>query len=153
MSSYVVRKATPSDIPAMVAIESSLPMAAHWPASEYARIFEPGCAMRLALVIESACQVCGFLVARCISSEWELENVAVASSSQRRGLGRELLRNFVEIAGRNSVSKIFLEVRESNVAARQLYSQFGFRESGRRPDYYPHPIENAVVYELLLKDN
>jgi ribosomal-protein-alanine N-acetyltransferase len=42
----------------------------------------------------------------------------------------------------------FLEVRESNLAARSLYGKFGFREVSRRPGYYQDTGEAAVVMRL-----
>ena len=47
-----------------------------------------------------------------------------------------------------AASRILLEVRESNLAARRLYEKHGFRESGRRPKYYSNPIEDAILYTL-----
>jgi ribosomal-protein-alanine N-acetyltransferase len=41
-------------------------------------------------------------------------------------------------------------VRESNQAARALYIQLGFEESGRRKLYYANPQEDAVLYRLVL---
>jgi ribosomal-protein-alanine N-acetyltransferase len=43
------------------------------------------------------------------------------------------------------VHAVFLEVRESNAAARALYARFGFREGGRRRGYYRKPVEDALV--------
>ncbi len=43
---------------------------------------------------------------------------------------------------------MFLEVRESNIAARNLYKRLGFLEAGRRRDYYPAPPEDAIVMKF-----
>jgi ribosomal-protein-alanine N-acetyltransferase len=45
---------------------------------------------------------------------------------------------------------VFLEVRESNVAARSLYEKAGFEQEGRRKSYYTNPMEDAVLYRLIL---
>jgi ribosomal-protein-alanine N-acetyltransferase len=46
---------------------------------------------------------------------------------------------------------VFLEVRESNAAARRLYENLGFHENGRRKAYYAEPSEDAVLYSKTLR--
>ena len=43
-----------------------------------------------------------------------------------------------------------LEVREHNQTARGLYQSLGFREVGRRRDYYTQPTEDAILMDLDL---
>jgi ribosomal-protein-alanine N-acetyltransferase len=69
--------------------------------------------------------------------EAHLLNLSVARPWQRRGLGRALLDHFVELAGRFGATRLLLEVRPSNVAARALYAQAGFLELSVRRGYYP----------------
>ena len=142
-----IRNATPADIPALMAIERHAVTAAHWRESDYARIFGGEPPRRVALVIEETA-VCGFLVARVLGDEWELENVAVAGPAQRRGLGASLLGHFLDLARSQGASSVFLEVRESNRAARGLYEKWAFSESGRRKSYYSNPLEDAAVYRF-----
>lgn len=142
-----VREATPADVPTLMAIERHAITAAHWGESDYARIFSSGPPRRVALVIEETA-ICGFLVARVLGDEWELENIAVAGPARRRGLGASLLGHFLDLARRQGAVSVFLEVRESNRAARQLYEKWAFCESGRRKSYYRNPLEDAVVYRF-----
>jgi [ribosomal protein S18]-alanine N-acetyltransferase len=151
MKAYTIRAAKAADIPCIVAIGSESATAAQWPLAEYARIFERGGVRRVALVIEEDGRIAGFIVARCVEADWELENVAVQHASQRRGFGRALIKNLMSLARERSATRIFLEVRESNSAARSLYSQIGFRETGRRPAYYSHPVEDAITYEIVIE--
>ncbi len=53
--------------------------------------------------------------------------------------------------GRKGVKAAFLEVRESNAAARGLYGSRGFREIGRRKNYYRRPVEDALVMRRILE--
>ncbi len=83
----------------------------------------------------------GFLVYRQVAAdEHEILNLAVAASARRQGIARQLLRRVLSIGG-----SWFLEVRESNLSARNTYQSAGFQEAGRRPKYYYNPVENAVV--------
>jgi ribosomal-protein-alanine acetyltransferase len=88
----------------------------------------------------------GFLVARGVGSEWELENMVVASQFRRRGIAEKLLDALVVRARAANGRTIYLEVRESNVAARKLYEKAGFQQGGLRRDYYFNPAEHAVLY-------
>jgi ribosomal-protein-alanine acetyltransferase len=92
----------------------------------------------------------GFLVAQLIASECEIENIVVNPEWQRRGCGEALLREFLTCARGAGCEAVYLEVRESNHAARGLYQKCGFREVGRRMKYYAQPQEDAVIYRLRL---
>ncbi len=150
MSACTIRAANAGDISSIRTIELEAETASHWPAAEYERIFESATIPRIVLVIESDGQIAGFIVTRCVDQEWELENVAVRSVSRRRGLGRALVGSLLQLAREAPAARIFLEVRELNTAARRLYSQLGFLETGRRPSYYSHPIEDAITYEIVI---
>ena len=145
----LARLATPADIPAMMALETHAVTAAHWSRQQYEQIFATDGPRREALVIERG-GIQGFLVARALDKEWEIENMAVSGPVRRLGLGTRLLGEFldqVRIAGAQSV---FLEVRESNHAARALYEKWAFVQSGRRKGYYRGPEEDAITYRLDL---
>ena len=58
--------------------------------------------------------------------------------------------SLLRLAREASAARVFLEVRESNQAARGLYSKLGFRETGSRPAYYSHPVEDAITYEIVI---
>jgi ribosomal-protein-alanine N-acetyltransferase len=146
-----VRVCRSEDLEALVALERSSPTAAHWQESFYRELFEKGAAERISLVAEDQAGLRGFLVARIAGDECELENVVVAESSQRRGLGSKLIRALIDEVSDRKIARIFLEVRESNVAARALYLLCGFAISGRRASYYSDPREDAVLYALALR--
>ncbi|MDP9264462.1 MAG: ribosomal protein S18-alanine N-acetyltransferase [Acidobacteriota bacterium] len=143
-----IRPATAADVPAMMALESHAVTAAHWSVADYARLFAPG-PQTVALVLEEE-EVEGFAVARGVGTEWELENIAVAGPAQRRGLGTHLLVELLEWASQAGARNMFLEVRESNHAARSLYEKWAFVESGRRKAYYRNPDEDAVLYRFTF---
>ena len=143
-----IRPATAADVPAMMALERQAATAAHWSAADYARLFAPG-AERVALVLEEEV-VEGFVVARGVETEWEIENIAVAGPAQRRGLGTHLLVELLDRLRRAGARNVYLEVRESNRAARALYEKWAFVESGRRKCYYHQPDEDAVLYRFTF---
>ena len=140
--SITIRSATASDVIAIRRLEQQTNFAAHWSAREYELLFSPEAPQRIALVAEHADQMCGFIIAHCGVDDWEIENVVVAAEHRRKAVGTQLVRRIVQEAGSLPV---LLEVRQSNVAARQLYHQLGFTEIGRRAAYYREPIEDALV--------
>lgn len=93
----------------------------------------------------------GFLVARYIAPDWELENIVVDPNARRRGLGKHLLDALLAKARETNSESVFLEVRESNGSARALYESAGFHQTGRRKSYYSGPAEDAILYRLTLR--
>ena len=143
-----IRRAALADMPSILVIERDSPTAAHWSEAHYTAALTQ--AEHLPLVAEEDGVLAAFLVARCAGPEWELENVVVARPAQRRGIGAQLVRELVRTARAHGASAIFLEVRESNLAARRLYGSGGFTVAGRRPAYYSDPLEDALVYRFLF---
>ena len=145
--SIPIRNATRDDIDCMFDIERAAGGASHWARSDYERVFEPTAPKRIAIVAGNPAQ--GFLVARIVDRDWEIENLAVAETARRRGLGRALLSELLQRAGDNGAESVTLEVRTSNHAARRLYESGGFREIAVRRAYYQDPEENAVIYRAV----
>jgi [ribosomal protein S18]-alanine N-acetyltransferase len=156
----LIRSATPADIPAVIGLEQQCATAAHWTEERYQQAFQPGSATRLVLVAASSVplasrpdpvgEVVGFLVVRHLAAEWELENIVVAPAARRQGLGKRLLEGLFSAARKTSGGSVFLEVRESNAAARSLYERAGFEQAGRRKGYYRDPVEDAILYRRAL---
>ncbi|MEO5818722.1 MAG: ribosomal protein S18-alanine N-acetyltransferase [Gemmatimonadaceae bacterium] len=89
----------------------------------------------------------GYVIALMLAEEAEVADLAVSSDARRRGVGGLLLDRVTDELAQRGVRSVYLEVRESNAAARALYESRAFRQVGRRPGYYRHPAEDA----LLLK--
>ena len=81
----------------------------------------------------------GFIMSRLAADEAEILSVAVARSSQGRGLARQLLNLHLRRLAGLGVRTVFLEVDEHNAPAIKLYGRAGFREVSRRANYYPAP--------------
>jgi ribosomal-protein-alanine N-acetyltransferase len=146
----LIRSATPADIHAIMGLVNHSGTAAHWSRGQYDRVFGENAPRRLALVIEDESVLQGFLVGHEVANEWEIENIAIAGAARRRGLGARLLGEFLKHVRSQGGTSVFLEVRESNHAARLLYQKWAFEESGRRSAYYAQPQEDAIVYRLSL---
>jgi ribosomal-protein-alanine N-acetyltransferase len=143
-----IRAATSADLPGMMALEKRAATAAHWSAPQYEALFRGHHPERTALIIEDESGLQGFVIARAVDREWEIENIAIAAPARRHGLGTRLLGELLDLARGRGADAVFLEVRESNRAARALYEKWAFLEGARRPRYYKDPEEDAILYRL-----
>jgi len=143
-----IRSAALNDVPAILAIERQAPGAAHWTSEQYTKLVAGGVVLVAEPATGEAGKLCGFVCAKTVAGEWEIENVVVSAGFLRRGIANELLRALIQRAKSEAASAILLEVRESNPPARGLYEKNGFRQVGRRPAYYRNPVEDAILYAL-----
>jgi ribosomal-protein-alanine N-acetyltransferase len=133
----VLRAGAAADLADVAAIQAASPEAAHWPPEDYLSFDFRVCA------VENC--IAGFAVSRITApDECELLNLAVAPEFRRRGVGAELVRSLVTEKG----ISVFLEVRESNFAARAFYKSLNFQEVAVREGYYLSPPESAIVMKF-----
>ena len=91
--------------------------------------------------------VLGYAGVSTVLDEGYIDNVAVASQFRRQGVADELIAALVRF-GRAKLAFLTLEVRASNAPAIALYAKHGFREAGRRKNYYDDPKEDAILMTL-----
>lgn len=87
----------------------------------------------------------GYIMFHLILDEAIILNFAIDADFWRQGWGELLLQHSLKTLLAEGASKIFLEVRESNLAAQKLYEKHGFINLGVRRDYYKNPSEDAIV--------
>lgn len=102
-------------------------------------------------VIELDSNIVGHGVSSVILDEGHILNICIAHAWQSQGLGGGLLTFMLEDLTRQGAHSVFLEVRESNLAARHLYENHGFKQIGLRKGYYPagRIREDAIVMQRL----
>ncbi len=133
----VIRRGVPADLADIAAIQAASPEAPQWNVADYLQYD--------LLVAVSGTQVNGFLAFRTVAeSEREILNLAVAPGLRRHGIARELWKSLLP----GFTGTVYLEVRETNQAARNLYNSLGFEELSRRPAYYSSPSEAAIVLKF-----
>jgi len=145
----VTRRMEHRDIPAVFDLQSHSRGAAQWSRAAY----ESVCGARqneFAWVADRDGRVLGFLVAREIAKEMEILNLAVDPTARRQGIASALLRHALSHASENGATKVFLEVRSSNLTAQRFYQSHGFVSAGMRPNYYRDPAEAALLLALTL---
>ena len=144
-----VRRATASDLPAILRLVRSCEDAPRWTDAvwrELAGAQNSGELGRVLLLVHAGDgALCGLLAATSLIGRTELEAVLVARSARRRGIGRALVLEWLSWAQGEGEMEAMLEVRSSNTAALALYHRLGFAVQGRRPDYYREPTEDAIL--------
>jgi ribosomal-protein-alanine N-acetyltransferase len=133
----VVRRGEFADLDAVREIQDLSPEAAHWRVEDYLE-------QDFRVAVHDG-RIAGFLVARRLApDEAELLNLAVEPEFRRTGVAISLLDALIS----DYRGTVFLEVRESNSAARKLYKRLGFQEVARRQEYYKEPLETAIVMKF-----
>lgn len=95
-------------------------------------------------------ELLGFCILHRMCDEGEIFNVAVSPEKRRLGIGDALISDAMYSAGRMGIKRLFLEVRRSNEAARNLYTKHGFAVCGVRKNYYDAPKEDAILMDAEL---
>lgn len=143
-----IRALRPEDAMAVAEILRQSPEAVFWPEASVQEVLQ--WAGLVAIASEAKGKLTGFLIARHARDEAEILNLAVAPEERRKGLGQALLSAAVESFRLRGVSRVFLEVRESNRPAIAFYEKRGFSNTGRRERYYRDPSEAAIVMARQL---
>ncbi|MBI3013147.1 MAG: ribosomal protein S18-alanine N-acetyltransferase, partial [Elusimicrobia bacterium] len=92
---------------------------------------------------------------------WKVRDVAqilefaVTPQERRKGIGSKILKHLMQIARENGCAKMELELRSQNLAALEFYRKFGFRQVGKRKNFYPSSLplsagEDALLMECVL---
>ncbi len=98
------------------------------------------------LIATEGAEVLGFALARLGAGVLELLRIGVDHAHRHRGIGGTLLAGVVQAAREAKADEVWLEVRAGNLAAVALYRKAGFEQVGRRPHYYEHPPDDALLF-------
>jgi tRNA threonylcarbamoyladenosine biosynthesis protein TsaB len=150
-----IRPMTAADLDRVLAIANNLPEAPHWPQSVYLNAINPESTPRRIALVAAGPQpgsILGFAVASLLPPQAELETIAVATESQRLGLGERLFQALAAELKAAGADNILLEVRASNRPVQAFYRALGFVKTDLRRAYYADPIEDAVLMHLPPAD-
>jgi ribosomal-protein-alanine N-acetyltransferase len=120
------------------------------PWSKEAFIEELGQKLAIPLVVKVDKKIVGYTNLWHLDDQLEIANIAVSPEHRKEGIGERLMRRILQEAKDRNCKNIILTVRESNIAAINLYIKFGFLEIGRRKRYYRLPTEDALTMVKTL---
>lgn len=145
----LLRPAQASDITEIVRIERTS-FADPWSEDSFRHLLGSQAAIFHVVEVAPEKTLAGYIIAFSVGPDAELLNVAVDPDYRGRGLAGQMLDSVLIQLGGSGARAAFLEVRESNRAARALYRSRGFNEIGRRRNYYRRPVEDALVMRRSL---
>ena len=86
----------------------------------------------------------------CVLDEGQITNIATLPEFRRQGLATATLETMLKEASKRELAFVTLEVRESNFSAISLYEKLGFKQIGKRQNFYRKPTEAAIIMERKL---
>lgn len=119
-----------------------------WPESVLVQELENPLSLWLVAAEEDT--VLGYVGAQSVIDEADMMNLAVKEDARRQGLAEQLVCELCTRLAANGIKHLLLEVRVSNAPALALYEKLGFAQIGRRPNYYFHPKEDALILRKEL---
>ena len=139
------------DLDPILAIEQ---LSFQWPWSRRSFEGELSCQNAFSYVVKSAQadkgeQVIAYAFLRRMLDELHVLKIAVTPAQRGRGIANWFLNHCFTMGAQQGANSVYLEVRLSNITAIKLYEKLGFREIGRRSNYYPDSKEDALV---MMKD-
>jgi ribosomal-protein-alanine N-acetyltransferase len=141
-----IRKMTLEDIPAVIDLDRqsfSLP----WPERSFRFEVTDNPASRC-WVAEVDGKVAAMIVVWLIVDEAHVATIATHPDFRRQGIAKRLLAHALRLLIDEGARSSFLEVREGNLAAQEMYRKFGYEEAGRRRRYYSDNDEDAILMSL-----
>ncbi len=149
----IISRAHPEDVPDLVEIQTECELSP-WTSEGYRSELErPDSVILIARDTDG--RRVGFIVGRVVDNpgkpEAEIYNIGIRPPFQHRGIGTQLLSEFLDLCRKQGVTAIWLEVRVSNLGAIAFYGAHGFVGQDRRRSFYSDPIEDADVMVLRIK--
>jgi len=142
----IIRKMTLEDVPAVAELDQmsfSLP----WPERSFRFELTDNPASRC-WVAEVDGRIVGMIVCWLFVNEAHIATLATHLDFRRQGIARKLLTHALRAMMQEGAVSSFLEVRESNAAAQEMYREFGYEATGRRKRYYRDNDEDAILMTL-----
>ncbi len=150
---YMLERLVADDAPALSLLHQE-DFVRPWSEAEFADLLEQDTVFGFAAreVGQGGRPPAGFVLARLAAGEAEILTVAVARSHRRQGIGWQLMDAVLRELHAARAEALFLEVDETNAAALALYRRLGFREVGKRPNYYRSPERGPTGALVMRRD-
>lgn len=150
MNDANIRPMTLDDLPSVIALDK-LSFSLPWPERSFRFELTDNPASRC-WVAETDNQIVGMIVAWLLVDEAHIATIATHPEYRRQGVARKLLTCALRYMAKEGALSSFLEVRETNMAAQEMYRQFGYEAAGRRKRYYKDTDEDAILMTLNSLD-
>ena len=143
----IVRNMIESDVEEIASMESAI-FSDAWTARSIEETYNQSQAFIVTAELND--KLAGYCIVYFVLDEGEIARIAVDNSLRRQGVGRKLLEQVEIICKEKGITRLMLDVRESNENARAFYKSLGFEEDGVRKNFYEMPKEDAVLMSKAL---
>lgn len=137
-----IRRMKESDIPEVARLEKEI-FPDPWSEGAISETFEQE--QTLLLVAYEARKLIGYLILYFVLEEGEIARIAVIPECRRQGVGARMLLELEDLCEDNGITKLLLDVRESNETAISFYTSYGFVQDGVRRNFYSDPQEDGIL--------
>lgn len=137
-----IRRMKESDIPEVARLEKEI-FPDPWSEGAISETFEQE--QTLLLVAYEDRKLIGYLILYFVLEEGEIARIAVIPECRRRGVGARMLLELEDLCEDNGITKLLLDVRESNETAISFYTSYGFVQDGVRRNFYSDPQEDGIL--------
>ena len=141
-TTWTIKQMTEEDVAAVAALEAEN-FSRPWSFDAFLKTLSDE--NYIVIIAKDTDALLGYCVLLCTGEEADITNVCTAPSARGKGVATKMMTALMEAGKGRGVVEFFLEVRESNVLARALYTKLGFEEIGIRKNYYEEPREHAVL--------
>lgn len=137
-----IRRMKESDIPEVARLEKEI-FPDPWSEGAISETFEQE--QTLLLVAYEDRKLIGYLILYFVLEEGEITRIAVIPECRRQGVGARMLLELEDLCEDNGITKLLLDVRESNETAISFYTSYGFVQDGVRRNFYSDPQEDGIL--------
>ncbi|MGL4722496.1 MAG: ribosomal protein S18-alanine N-acetyltransferase [Desulfovibrionaceae bacterium] len=149
MLEYTIQNVEEQDLNQLIILDNSINPTSVWGYDDYKRLIDSGlCEIVGAFKKE---RLIAFVVFFLLKNDFEIISVVTEKEYRRQGIARTLFHFVLACAKERNIERVFLEVRFSNIYARDLYKKLGFEEVGIRKHYYVDPDEDGILYTLYVQ--
>ena len=146
---FTIRRMTDADVEGVAQVELDA-FTAPWPPALFAEELKNP--LTHYLVLEAGKKICGYAGFWLVAGEAQVTNIALLRQKQGKGWGSFLVESLIGLAVECGADSIVLEVRKSNMPARNLYEKLGLSIVGERKGYYQDDGEDALLMGKQLKE-
>ena len=143
---FIINEAKEKDLQAIFELEKELFLEDKWSYFQFLEEFKNK--FSKIWVLKKEGEVTGYLIFREFSPEIEIFKIGIKRKHQRKGLGTKLLQKLIEIGKEKKISKIFLEVKASNLQVYNFYKKLGFKVFYKRKNYYGKQDALVMLKEI-----
>lgn len=143
----IVRNMIESDVEEIASMESAI-FSDAWTARSIEETYNQSQAFIVTAELND--KLAGYCIVYFALDEGEIARIAVDNGLRRQGVGRKLLEQVEIICKEKGITRLMLDVRESNESARDFYKSLDFEEDGVRKNFYEMPKEDAVLMSKAL---